>query len=268
MVPIRTSYFGDTREDSSVRGLDIVLAQPGIELVSVTCGRGNRTYDQDGPMQKIARSAGVPLLNFAGVRREVGPPDLVISFYNPVIFPRDFIDQVRWGVLNIHPGPLPEYRGCCGVEHALLDGAAEYGATLNLCDTGIDTGPIVDEERIPITRQDTARTLWSTVDDLSLLLLQRTLPRVVEAARAGRRIPSRAQDVTQGQYFDGSLSREGRLDLSDGWDSLVRQVRAYDHRRWEPAFVESDGHRIHFRYQDGKVVLDRVDAFDRLLLQP
>jgi methionyl-tRNA formyltransferase len=263
-APLGTSYFGSSSEEASVRGLEIVLAQPGINVVSVTCGRGAEIHEQDGPMQRIARAAGVPLLSLAGVRRDVSSADLVISFYNPVIFPADFIDQVHWGVLNIHPGPLPEYRGSCSVEHALLDGATEFGATLHFCDKGIDTGPIVDEERIPITRADTARALWSKVDNLALLLLRRTLPQVVQAARVGHRVPARPQDTTRAQYFDSNLSREGRLDLSKGWDAVVQQVRAYDHRRWEPAFIECDGHRIHFRYVDGQVVLDRVDAANQL----
>ena len=261
LAPVSTSYFGDGSEDASVRGLEIVVAQPGIHLVSVTCGRGDESY-QDGPLQRVARRAGVPLLDLPGVRGEVGAADLVISFYNRVIFPPHFIDQVRWGVLNIHPAPLPEYGGCRTVEHALLDGAAEFGATLHLCDSGIDTGPIVDEERIPITALDTARSLCAKVDDLALLLLRRTLPRVVQAASDGRRVRTRAQDATRAQYFKASLPREGRLDLSGGWESVVRQVRAYDHPRWEPAFVECDGHRICFRYRDGQVVLDGVDALD------
>jgi methionyl-tRNA formyltransferase len=264
LASVSTSYFGDGSEDASVRGLEIVLAQPGIHVVSVTSGRGDESYERDGPMQRVARSAGVPLLNLRGVRREVGAPDLVISFYNRVIFPPDFIDQVRSGVLNIHPAPLPEYRGCRTVEHALLEGAAEFGATLHLCDSGIDTGPIVDEERIPITALDTARTLCSKVDDLAVLLLRRALPRVVKAARDGRRVATRAQDATRAQYFDARLPREGRLDLSGGWESLVRHVRAYDHPQWDPAFVECDGHRICFRYNDGQVVVDRVDALNQL----
>jgi methionyl-tRNA formyltransferase len=267
-TPLRTCYFGDSHEDASARGLAIALAQPGIDVVSVTGGRGE-SYAQDGLLQRVARSAGIPLLNLQGVRREVGAADLVISFYNPVIFPADFIEQVRWGVLNVHPGPLPEYRGCHPVEHAVLDGAAEFGATLHLCDSGIDTGPVIDEERIheeriPVTTLDTARTLWSKVDDLAVLLLKRTLPRVVEAARDGHRVPALAQDSTRAQYFKASLPRECRLDLAGGLESLVRQVRAYDHRRWEPAFVESDGYRIYFRYRDGHVVMDRVDAQDQL----
>jgi len=257
---LRAAYFGDSSEDASVRGLEIVLAQPGIDVVSVTCGRGTSTHEQDGRLQRIARSAGVPLLDLPGVRQMAVLPGLAISFYNPVIFPSGFIDQIRFGVINVHPGPLPEYRGCHPVEHAMLDGAAEFGATLHLCDSGIDTGPIVDEERMPITKLDTARTLWSKVDEMALLVLRRTLPRVVEAARHGRRLPVRAQDATRAQYFAAGLPRERRLDVSEGWDSLVRQVRAYDHRRWEPAFAECDGHRIYFRYQDGQVVLDRVDA--------
>ncbi len=267
-APLRTSYFGSTYEQASVHGLEITLAQPGIEVVSVTCGRGDESYQQDGPLQQAARSAGVPLLSLPAVRREVGAADLAISFYNPVIFPPDFIEQVRWGVINLHPGPLPEYRGCCPVEQAMLDGAAEFGATLHFCDSNIDSGPIVDEERIRITTSDTARTLWSKVDDLAVLLLRRTLPRVVEAAREGRRVPTRSQDATRARYFKAGLPRECHLDLSGSWDSLVRQVRAYDHRRWDPAYVDCDGYRMRFRYRDGQVVLDGVDGFDQLGRRP
>ena len=261
--PLPTSYFGDGDEDASVRGLEIALGEPGIQLVSVTCGRGDESYKPDGPLQEVARSAGLPLLNLRDVRREVGAADFVISFYNRVIFPAGYIEEVRWGVLNIHPAPLPEYRGCRTVEHALLNGAAEFGATLHFCDGGLDTGPIVDEERIPITSLDTARTLCSKADALALLMLRRTLPRVVKAARDGRRVAARAQDATRAHYFGASLPREARLELSGGWESLVRQVRAYDHPQWEPAFVECDGHRICFRSKDGQIVIDQVHALGK-----
>lgn len=258
-TPLVTSYFGDGSEDASVRGLQIALGEPGIQVASVTSGRGNDSYKSDGPLQRVARSAGIPLLSLRDVRREIGAADLVISFYNQVIFPADYIEQIRWGVLNIHPAPLPEFRGCRTVEHALLNEAAEFGATLHFCDGGIDTGPIIDEERMPITKFDTARTLCAKVDDLALIMLQRTLPRVVQAARDGRRIATRTQDPTQGQYFDAKLPRNTRLELAGDWESIVRQVRAYDHPQWEPAFVECDGHRIYFRSQDGQVLMDRVE---------
>jgi methionyl-tRNA formyltransferase len=131
--PVRTAFFGRTDEPLSVAGLEVLIALPGIRLISVTTGRGAATTTEDGALHAAARRAGVPLLDAGEVHRAPAP-DLVVSISNPVIFPAGWISAVRWGVVNLHPAPLPEFRGCHGLEHALLTSAPEFGATLHWCD--------------------------------------------------------------------------------------------------------------------------------------
>lgn len=258
--PLRTAFFGRTDEPLSVRGLEVLLGQPGVTVTSVTTGRGTATMTEDGLLHETARRAGVALLDAAAVRRAAAAPELVVSFSNPVVFSAEWIAAVRWGVLNLHPAPLPEFRGCHGIEHALLLGAEEFGATLHWCDAGLDTGPVVARSRFPIGPGDSARTLWAKVDEASVAMLGPVLARIVAAAGGGCRVPGVPQDEDRAHYFDHhSLPEELTLDLAADEVTRARQVRAYDHPRRRPCSLRVGGHVLRFRWQNAAVVLAAVE---------
>lgn len=62
-------------------------------------------------------------------------------------------------ILNIHPSLLPDYPGKQGIKDAYNDGAIETGVTVHLVDQGIDTGPILAQERIMIEPEETLNSL-------------------------------------------------------------------------------------------------------------
>ena len=77
--------------------------------------------------------------------------DLVVSIRYGYIFKADFLSIPRLGVLNLHSGILPDYRGVMASFHALAAGAREIGCTLHyIDDPTIDAGPIVDAWRRPV----------------------------------------------------------------------------------------------------------------------
>ncbi len=79
--------------------------------------------------------------------------DLVVSIRYGRIFKADFLTLPRLGVLNLHSGILPDYRGVMASFHALAADEREIGCTLHYIDAPtIDAGPIVDEWRRPIDR--------------------------------------------------------------------------------------------------------------------
>lgn len=254
---LRTAFFGRTFTPLSLRGLDTALAQRDLEIVSVTCGRGNATRDEDGPLHELARAAGVPLLTFPEVRERFPELDLAISFSNPIVFPAAFLASVRWGVVNLHPAPLPAYRGCHGLEHAILNGDDRFGATLHYCAPEIDTGPILQILWTEIGPADVATDVWRRIDEIAVELLRRNLPRIVAAARRGERPPVSPQDPGRAGYYDHlSLPEEAELDLSRSWEENVRWVRAYQHPRRRPAFLSCQGRRLPLRYESGRVYLE------------
>jgi phosphoribosylglycinamide formyltransferase-1 len=68
-----------------------------------------------------------------------------------------FLD--RFPCLNVHPSLLPAFPGLDAIGQALAAGAEETGVTVHFIDEGVDTGPVVAQERVAIERDDTVETL-------------------------------------------------------------------------------------------------------------
>jgi methionyl-tRNA formyltransferase len=250
---LKTAYFGRTNERLSILGLEAVLAEPGIECVSVTPGRGNAATAENGKLHEIARSNGIEVAAFRDVAACVDALDLVISFSNPVIFPAAFLDAVPLGIVNMHPAPLPAFRGCHAIEHAILEGAPTFGATMHYCDAGIDTGPVIDEEHFAI-EELTAREVWDRVDVAAMALLNRTMQKIVDHGRLGHRCPSRPQAEDDARYFDhDSLPLNAEIDASMPVTQQRRIARAYDHPRRSPARMWVNGRSQPVRLRDGRI---------------
>lgn len=152
------------------------------------------------------------------------PPDLILSIRYAHILRRPVIDAARLGVLNLHSGLLPEYRGILGTLYAMAAGDADVGCTLHwIEDPGIDTGSVVAVARRPV--EQGRSLLWHV---LSLYPLG--VPLMLEAVRRltrGEAVPRRAQTGT-GQYRStpgegdvAALRRRG-FELVDAED--VREI--------------------------------------------
>ena len=84
-------------------------------------------------------------------------PDIVVSCLTDHLFTQSEIDAVPIGIVNLHPAPLPRYRGCNSYSHAIINGDRSYGVTLHKVDAGIDTGDIIDGYSFAISPHWTAR---------------------------------------------------------------------------------------------------------------
>ncbi len=254
---VRTAFFGRTLTPLSLLGLEVLLEFPELEITSVTCGRRNATHTEDGPLHERARAAGIPLLTFREVKRKLPAPDLVVSFSNPVIFPRRFLDSVRFGVVNMHPAPLPTYRGCHGIEHAILNRDDRFGATLHFCDPDIDSGPIIDHSWTEIRPDDVATDVWNRIDDLAVDLLRRNVPRIIAAALRDERVPTVPQSPALARYYDHySLPEEAEVDPAWPLDEIGRWVKAYQHPRRALAYLRCGDRKVRLRFRAGEVVID------------
>lgn len=77
---------------------------------------------------------------------------IAVSAGTPRILSQRLLDSVD-GVLNCHPGLLPKYRGCTAVEWAVYNDDP-IGNTVHLMTSGIDEGPILAAEPVPLERTD------------------------------------------------------------------------------------------------------------------
>lgn len=179
-----------------------------------------RLVEQDVPNAHVLPHAapGAELASFEGLGRALGAsvevanapnaepflakmralaPDVVVSIRYGRIFRDAFLAIPERGVLNLHSGLLPDYRGVLATFWALAGGAEEVGCTLHAIeDATIDTGSIVDELRIPVNPE---RSLFGHVHALyrpGAGLLERALASLA----AGEALARRAQPEG-GRYF-------------------------------------------------------------------
>ena len=84
-----------------------------------------------------------------------------------------FLDRFPDAVVNVHPSLLPEFPGAHAVEEQLAAGVAESGATVHLVDEGVDSGPILAQERVAVLPGDTPETLHERIKAVEHRLLPR-----------------------------------------------------------------------------------------------
>jgi phosphoribosylglycinamide formyltransferase 1 len=99
---------------------------------------------------------------------------VVCAGYMHLLTP-SFLERFPQRVVNVHPAPLPEFPGAHPLEDLLEAGAHEAAATVHYVDAGIDTGPIIASQPVPVVAGDTVETLRERVHAAE----HRLLPEVV-----------------------------------------------------------------------------------------
>jgi methionyl-tRNA formyltransferase len=170
-------------------------------------------------------------------------PDLIVVAAFGQILRSGVLDLPRFGCLNVHASLLPRWRGAAPIQAAILHGDAETGITIMRMDAGVDTGPVLSQRAIPISPDDTARSLSARLAELGARLLIETLPGYLEGA-----IQPRAQEGAGLTYAPLLKKEDGQLDFTQPAGALACRVRAFN--PWPGAFVLWEGqilkiHRSH-----------------------
>ena len=121
----------------------------------------------DAKLVEVIRASGAVLVCLAGFMRVVTP-----------VFLRAFPHRI----LNIHPALLPSFPGTHGVRDALEHGAKVSGVTVHFVDEGLDTGPIIVQEAVPVEEGDDEETLHNRIH----LAEYRQYPKAIRLFAEGR----------------------------------------------------------------------------------
>jgi methionyl-tRNA formyltransferase len=157
--------------------------------------------------------------------REVGADLMVVVAYGQIL-PVSLITAPRLGTLNVHASLLPRHRGPAPVEWAILAGDSETGVTIMQMDAGVDTGPILAQEHVPLAPDETAAQLEDRLANVGGKLLVRTLDDLV----AGRVRPA-PQSSVRATHAPRLRSEDGKLNPATmSADTIDRKVRALSER--------------------------------------
>lgn len=244
--PARTIFLGSG--EFAVPILDALLAAPEVRLVGVVAApdrpSGRRAELTAVPVARRARELGLPLLQPVRLRAPEAVEDVValrpelgvLADYGQIV-PASLLAVPSHGILNVHPSALPRHRGATPIPATIASGDAVTAVTLIRMDEGLDTGPIVGQERWALDGTETTAILESEAARRGADLVRRSLGPWLEG-----RLPAIPQD-DGGANLTRPLRREdGRLDFNRPAAELERLVRA--HAPWPGSFLETDLGRL------------------------
>lgn len=201
----------------------LVLTQPDRPA-----GRGMSL--QASPVKQLAMQHGLALHQPQSLKSQearqpivdVRPDVMVVAAYG-LILPQAALDIPPLGCLNIHASLLPRWRGAAPIQRALLAGDGETGVTIMRMEAGLDTGPMLLREKLPIEATDTAATLHDKLAALGARLIVAALARLQSGGLPGE--PQPAEGVTYAAKLEKS---EAGLDWRLPAIQLDRAVRAFN----------------------------------------
>ncbi len=174
MIGVLVSGAGTNLQALLDAGLPVVAVasnRPGVRALerAEAAGVATAVFELDAYADRPARDAA--MADWLGDR---GARLIVCAGYMQLLT-EPFLDRFEGRIVNTHSARLPDFPGRHPIEDTLAAGVSETAATVHYIDEGVDTGPVIAAEPVPVYADDTVATLRARVQDVE----HRLLPRVV-----------------------------------------------------------------------------------------
>lgn len=188
---------------------------------------GRKKVLTPSPIKKLAIKENIPELTPVKLKEEYQSilnyePELIVTCAYGKIVPKVILDYPKYGCINIHASILPKYRGSAPMQWAIANGEKETGITLMYMDEKMDTGDIIDIEKIPILDDD---DLGSIHDKLSLLgssILEKNFSNIIN-----NNISRVKQDDTKATLAPMITREMELLNFNDYGKNIINKIRAF-----------------------------------------
>lgn len=182
------------------------------------------------PVKVLADQLGIPTIQperlkdpGAFEQLQTWNPDVIVVAAFGQILRQKVLDLPRFGCINVHASYLPRWRGAAPIQAAILNGDEYSGVTIMKMDPGIDTGPMLLQEKVPLSEDETLSTLTDKLATTGARLLLTALDDYLN----GRLLPIAQPE--EGATYAAMLNKEdGLLDFNQSAVSIDRKVRAFN----------------------------------------
>jgi methionyl-tRNA formyltransferase len=182
--------------------LDLFLTRASAKTQEVPCRGGIR--DTDVILERL---------------RELGEVALIAEVFFPARISSRILD--RKPVVNVHPSPLPKYRGAHPLPWQILRGETVSAVTFHLVTSDIDAGPILGMVPFDIAPSD----MYGDILDRVVSIIRREAGAVIRDYLCGQIVP-REQDHTAATFVVRRSREDGAIDWCDAAEAIRNKVRA------------------------------------------
>lgn len=207
---MRVLFLGN--KTRGVRCLDAVLER-GDNVVGVVAPPDKKIEAWYPSLAEHARERGLPCIqphniNSNDTREQLQSwnPELGVMAGYSQILDEDVLSIPTRGVINLHGGKIPEYRGASTLNWMIIEGEVEGGISILFADDGIDTGHLIAQETFEIAPEETINDIVDKTNKLFPTMLSEVLSDI----EAGS-VESTAQSQTDGAYYHSRRPQHGKI---------------------------------------------------------
>ena len=225
---MRLAFLGTP--EFAVKSLAELVAS-GHEIAAVyaqpAAPRGRGQQLKPSAVQAFAEKLGLEVRTPRSMRdpeqieafRALGLEAAVVVAYGQIL-PLEVLQAPRLGSFNLHASTLPRWRGAAPIQRAIMAGDSSTGVNVMRMTEGLDEGPVLLSETVPITATDTAASLAERLAAVGATLL----PRALGALERGgaRETPQAAEGVTYARKISAA---EAGIDWSPPAIEVDRHIR-------------------------------------------
>jgi methionyl-tRNA formyltransferase len=249
-MALRIAFMGTP--DFAVPTLTELIGQ-GQEIAAVYTQparpKGRGLAEEPSPVAKVAAAHALPVrtpvtLKSPDAQAEFAALDLdaaVVVAYG-LLLPKPILDAPKLGCFNLHGSLLPRWRGAAPIQRAIMAGDAETGVMAMRMEEGLDTGPVLMAERVPIGR----KTYGELHDELARLgadVMVRALAALERSSIVEK--PQAEDGVT---YAKKIAKEEARIDWTKSARELGCLIRGLS--LYPGAWCEAHGERLKILYAE------------------
>lgn len=171
-------------------------------------------------MTGLLQPLGIPVLtvdkdNFAAkIRKAIAEYKANLGFVITFSFkiPQQLVTLPQKGFFNVHPGPLPEYRGADPVFQQIKNRETHAGVTIHRLAEKMDTGAVLIRQMIKLSPEDTYGIVDANLGELAASMIGTVMKMIALEID----LPVKVQDELKARYF----KRQERKDILINWDNM------------------------------------------------
>ena len=234
---IRILFMG--RKPVAARSLQHLIADKRFSVVGVLTDH----HLDVSATSDVARRKGLRLFDYDEAKAEIDAGNLSYDLGISMLYWRRlkgcYLGHPRFGTINFHPAPLPEYKGVGGYNLAILHRLDRWAVSAHFIDEGIDTGPVIRKNWFPVDPlRETAQSLEKSSQVQLESLFREVMDLVSERPDA---IPS--DSGGPGIHLSrAELERMKKVDLEK--DDLDVKIRAFWFPPYDGAYIEVAGEKL------------------------
>lgn len=196
------------------------------------------------PVKVLAAKYGIPVLQPEKIKEAEAElrayrPDVMVTCAYGQIVPKAILEIPKYKPVNIHTSLLPKYRGGAPIHWAVICGEPATGVSLMIMDVGMDSGAVLAQEKVSISKTDMMSDVELKLMDASRILMHHAFPKYLEG-----KLPLIEQDPEQVSYAYAIKREEEWIGFDRDTETVYNHIRGLI--SWPVGYALLEGQRVKF----------------------